>query len=135
MKPKKLFARNRCSQLRRVVHIKPLGVSQFKIFLQNFRLNAMQLLHIGGTISHCKYLCTFHNFPSRTLDTLIILQKITFVSSSLEISRAQLDWAYEFPDRTGLDTQICRTGPAGPDWIRTYIFKHFTYQVWFIDSL
>ena len=29
--------------------------------------------------------------------------------------RAQPDWAYEFPDRTGPDTQICRTGPAGPD--------------------
>ena len=30
-------------------------------------------------------------------------------------SRAQLDWAYEFLDRTGPDTQICRTGPARPD--------------------
>ena len=29
--------------------------------------------------------------------------------------RAQSDWVYEFPDRTGLDTQICKTGPAGPD--------------------
>ena len=29
--------------------------------------------------------------------------------------RAQPDWAYEFPDRTGPDTQICRTGSAGPD--------------------
>jgi hypothetical protein len=29
--------------------------------------------------------------------------------------RAQPDWAYEFPDRTGRDTQIYRTGPAGPD--------------------
>ena len=28
---------------------------------------------------------------------------------------AQLYWAYEFPDRTGPDTQLCRTGPAGPD--------------------
>ena len=37
--------------------------------------------------------------------------------------RAQPDWAYEFLDRTGPDTQICRTGPAGPDWIRTYIFN------------
>ena len=27
--------------------------------------------------------------------------------------RAQPDWAYEFPDRTGPDTQICQTGPAG----------------------
>ena len=30
-------------------------------------------------------------------------------------NRARPDWAYEFPDRTGPDTQICRTGPAGPD--------------------
>ena len=35
------------------------------------------------------------------------------------ISRAQPDWTYEFPDQTGPDTQICRTGPAGPDWIQT----------------
>ena len=43
-------------------------------------------------------------------------------------SRAQPDWAYEFPDRTGPDTQICRTGPARPDWIQTYIFKNLTKQ-------
>ena len=30
-------------------------------------------------------------------------------------TRAQPDWAYEFLDRTGPDSQICRTGPAGPD--------------------
>jgi hypothetical protein len=48
--------------------------------------------------------------------------------------RARPDWAYEFPDRTGLDTQICRTGPAGPDWIRTYTFQHFTYQLQVIYS-
>ena len=30
-------------------------------------------------------------------------------------SRAQPDWAYEFPDRTGPDTQICRTG-LNPDF-------------------
>ena len=29
--------------------------------------------------------------------------------------RAQPDWAFEFPDQTGPDNQICRTGPAGPD--------------------
>ena len=29
--------------------------------------------------------------------------------------RVQPDWAYEFPDRTGPDTKICRTGPAGLD--------------------
>ena len=30
-------------------------------------------------------------------------------------TRARPDRAYEFPDRTGPNTQICRTGPAGPD--------------------
>ena len=29
-------------------------------------------------------------------------------------NRARQDLAYEFPDRTGPDTQICQTGPAGP---------------------
>jgi hypothetical protein len=42
------------------------------------------------------------------------------------VDRAQPDWAYEFPPRTGPDTQICWTGPV--------IFKHFTYQVWVINS-
>ena len=37
--------------------------------------------------------------------------------------RAQPDWAYEFPDRTGQGTQIFGTGIAGPDLIRTYIFN------------
>ena len=48
------------------------------------------------------------------------------VSNWMFLDRARPDWAYEFPDRTGPDTQICRTGPAGPDWIRTYISRHFT---------
>ena len=49
-------------------------------------------------------------------------------------SRAWPDWAYEFPDQTGPDTQIYWTGPAQPDWIRTYVFKHFTYQERVINS-
>ena len=40
----------------------------------------------------------------------------------LPSARAQSNWAYEFPDRTGPDTQVL------PD--QTYISKHFTYQVW-----
>ena len=32
------------------------------------------------------------------------------------------------------DTRICRTGPAGPDWIRISTFKHFNYQVQVINS-
>ena len=42
--------------------------------------------------------------------------------------RGQPDWAYEFPDWTGPDTQFCGTGPAEPDCIRTYIFIKFTYS-------
>ena len=48
--------------------------------------------------------------------------------------RAWLDWQYELPDWTGPDTQIFRTGPAGPDWIWTYFLKYFTFQIWFINS-
>ena len=40
------------------------------------------------------------------------------------LGRAQPNWAYEFPDRTGPDTQICRTGPA-----LDIHFKTFTYQI------
>ena len=40
----------------------------------------------------------------------------------------------EVIDRTGPDTQICRTSPAGPGRIRTYTYKHFTYQVQIINS-
>ena len=32
------------------------------------------------------------------------------------VNSAQPDWAYDFPNRTGPDTQICQQ-----DWIRTYI--------------
>ena len=48
-----------------------------------------------------------------------------FQERELSISnRAQPDWAYEFPDRTGPDTQICRTRPA-----LDIHFKNFTYQI------
>ena len=49
--------------------------------------------------------------------------------------KAWPDWAYEFPGRSGPDIQICQTGPAGPDWIRTYLLKLFKYQVRVINSL
>ena len=39
-------------------------------------------------------------------------------------TRFQPDWAYEFPDRTGPDTQICSTGPA-----LDIHLKNFTYQI------
>ena len=56
---------------------------------------------------------------SYTLDlTLHNIHKdpvIVEASSASGASRARLDWAYEFLDRTGPDSQICRTGPAGLD--------------------
>ena len=39
--------------------------------------------------------------------------------------RAQTDWAYEFPDRTEPDTQICRTG-LNPD-LSLEIFYQIKY--------
>ena len=48
--------------------------------------------------------------------------------------RAQPERAYEFPDQTGLDTQICRTWPAGPDWIGTYISNILPIQALVINS-
>jgi hypothetical protein len=47
---------------------------------------------------------------------------ICAVLSSIIGYRAQPDWAYGFPDRTGPDTQICLTGPAGPHWIPDLYF-------------
>ena len=37
--------------------------------------------------------------------------------NDLVCPRARLDlaWAYGFPDQTGLDIQICKTGPARQD--------------------
>ena len=40
------------------------------------------------------------------------------------LGRAQPNWAYEFPDRTGPDTQICCTSPA-----LDIHFKTFTHQI------
>ena len=47
--------------------------------------------------------------------TNVELVEDNFLKISFAETRARPDWAYEFPDRTGPDTQICRTGPAGPD--------------------
>ena len=46
-----------------------------------------------------------------------------------KLSRARPDWAYEFSDRTGPDTQICRTGPAGqvlPDRTKSGLTFYYT---------
>ena len=64
---------------------------------------------------------------------IVMSVQLKHFTTCLDI-RAWPDWAYEFAERTGRDTQICRTGPARPDWIRTYIFKHSTCQVQFINS-
>ena len=39
--------------------------------------------------------------------------------------RARPDWAYEFPDRTGPDTQICRTVPLV---LHSYTKYHINMQ-------
>ena len=60
----------------------------------------IKLWIFSWTINICSYL--------PTLKSLI-------QGKAIHPSRAQPDWAYEFPDRTGPDTQIYRTGHAGPD--------------------
>ena len=52
--------------------------------------------------------------------------EITRISYLNSESRARPDWAYEFPDWSAPETRICRTGPEGLEWIRTYIHKHST---------
>ena len=37
------------------------------------------------------------------------------ILSTQMLCRAQPDWAYEFPDRTGPDTKVCPIGPARLD--------------------
>ena len=59
--------------------------------------------------------CQFERMiPLKQLITKNILVHIRNCTDQQD-HRAQPDWAYEFPDRTGPDTQICRTGPVGPD--------------------
>ena len=78
---------------------------------------------------------TFQRYDINVRNNSLLLSLATNISTYIQRwiqiypFRAQQDWAYEFPDRTGPDTQICRTGPAGPDWIRTYNFKFFTIKI------
>ena len=46
------------------------------------------------------------------VDKKVVPQSVNLnLREGIEVStRAQPDWAYEFPDRTEPDTQICRTG-------------------------
>ena len=48
-------------------------------------------------------ICTLHFYPQQPRRNQMYQS----------LSRAQPDWTYQFPDQTG---------PARPDWIRTYIF-------------
>ena len=68
-----------------------------------------------------------------SLSPCLVTLRVKGISHSSS-NRARPDWAYEFPDQTGPDTQIFWTGPAGPNWIQSYIFKHFTYQVQVINT-
>ena len=78
----------------------------------------------NGYVSSAKIVfMTMYRFR-RCICSKIGTQNALRKSYSLD-HRAQSDWAYEFPDRTGPDTQICGTVLARQDYIRTYIFKHF----------
>ena len=56
--------------------------------------------------------CPVDNLRASPFFINYIQQKVSLLKVE---SRAHPDWAYEFPDRTGMDNQICRTGPARPD--------------------
>ena len=64
--------------------------------------------------------CPVDNLRASPFFINYIQQKVSLLKVE---SRAQPDWAYEVPDQTGLDTQICGTGPAGPEQIWTYILN------------
>ena len=50
--------------------------------------------------------CPVDNLRASPFFINYIQQKVSLLKVE---SRAHPDWAYEFPDRTGTDTQICRT--------------------------
>ena len=50
--------------------------------------------------------CPVDNLRASPFFINYIQQKVSLLKVE---SRAQPDWAYEVPDQTGLDTQICRT--------------------------
>ena len=59
-----------------------------------------------------------HKRVAKYVNRILIKKSVVLelvVGSGEQHTRARPDWAYEFPDRTGPDTQICLTGPAGPD--------------------
>ena len=64
--------------------------------------------------------CPVDNLRASPFFINYIQQKVSLLKVE---SRAQPDWAYEVPDQTGLDTQICGTGPARPEQIWTYILN------------
>ncbi len=62
---------------------------------------------------------SFHSLDKHDLDKHDLdkrgLDKHGLDKHGLRTIRARPDLAYEFHDRTGPDTRICQTGPAGPD--------------------
>ena len=64
--------------------------------------------------------------PQKYTDIFILTKKLFWVGLQGFQSRAQPDWAYKFPDRTTPNTQICWTGPARLEWIRTHVFNILT---------
>ena len=82
------------------------------IILRGFNREVCRVKKIVEEIGYSKVIQTMvFAQPPLSFDLLKGLCQVHEVGSS----RAQPDWAYEFPDRTGPDNQICRTGPARPD--------------------
>ena len=87
---------------------------------KTFQIRGWQLVQSGLLRLH--YLLCEIGFPSGVGDfaiprlqngvKLILKEHLTKRSA---LVRARPDWAYEFSDRTGPDTQIRQTGPAEPD--------------------
>ena len=72
--------------------------------------NSILAIFYGPTPQICKKCCVLWlSLPHENLILYILKWHFTSQVISLLIGRARLDWAYEFPDRTGPDTQICQT--------------------------
>ena len=54
---------------------------------------------------------------------------VLLVSRALKYAKKVLHIFDYVIHRARPDTLFCRTGPVGPDWIRTYISEHFTIKI------
>ena len=108
-----------------LVRFKVLLGRQCKAEIDNFFYYHLIAIHLSSDgsaavlLSHLKFFlglccCCFSNVELRTLGTEFT-DGHSMLMESIPKTRARPDWAYEFPDRTGPDTQICQTGPAGLD--------------------